>query len=35
MGDIADSACKVLVGKVRDRTYTTDRLGKWVKEISG
>lgn len=35
MGEVADKARKVLVSRVRRRTYTTERWGLWVKEIWG
>ena len=35
MGEVADKAGKVLVGRVRGRTYSANRLGLWVKEIGG
>lgn len=35
VGEVADKAGKVLVGRVRGRTYTREFLGLWVKEIWG
>lgn len=35
MADAIDTARKVLVGQVRDRTYSVERLRQWTKEIWG
>lgn len=35
MGEVVDTAGKVLVDTVRGRAYSTERLRLWVKEIWG